>query len=47
MTKSHKYHKSIRLALGAFAICKTKNILNEAEMIILPEMRDINNAKQQ
>jgi hypothetical protein len=39
------HHKGKRLELGSFTICVTETILREAGIPILPEKRDINNAK--
>jgi hypothetical protein len=34
------HHKRVRLALGTFAVCGTKNVLHEAEISTLTEIRE-------
>jgi hypothetical protein len=34
------HHRGVRLALGTFAVCKTENVLCEARLPKLTEMRD-------
>jgi hypothetical protein len=39
------HHIGVRLALGTIAVCKTENVLCEAELTTLMEMRDENTMK--
>jgi hypothetical protein len=39
------HHKGVRLVLGTFVVCKTENVLCEAGLPTLTEMRDENTMK--
>jgi hypothetical protein len=39
------HHKGVRLALGTFVICRTENLLCEAGIAKLDEMRKLNSIK--
>jgi hypothetical protein len=39
------HHRGVRLALGTFTVCKTENVLCEAKLPTLTEMRDENTMK--
>jgi hypothetical protein len=39
------HHKGVRLALGTFVICITENLLCEAGLAKLDEMRKLNSTK--
>jgi hypothetical protein len=39
------HNRGLKLALGLFVICRTENILCEANLTTLAEMRELNNVK--
>jgi Fic family protein len=39
------HHKGVRLALGTFVICRTENLLCEAGLAKLDEIRELNSTK--
>jgi hypothetical protein len=39
------HHKIIMLALGTFAVYRTKNVLHEAEISLLAEMKEQDTAR--